>query len=115
MSIRLKRAYDPPAHGDGVRILVDRVWPRGVRKDDLRIEQWLKDIAPSAELRKWFRHDPTKWEVFKRRYFDELASHSDEIAELRKLARKGDLTLVYAAKDQAHNNAVALKEYLRSA
>ncbi len=112
MTIDLKRAYDPPAKSDGRRILVDRVWPRGIAKDDLQIEAWLKDLAPSTELRKWFGHDPTKWNEFRKRYARELEQHSDALEELVEEARAGHVTLVYSAKDTEHNNAVALREHL---
>jgi uncharacterized protein YeaO (DUF488 family) len=112
MSIDLKRAYDPPAASDGRRILVDRIWPRGIAKADLRIEVWLRDLAPSGGLRKWFGHDPKKWGEFKKRYADEIAQRADALAQLVEIAKAGHVTLVYAAKDTEHNNAVALKEQL---
>jgi uncharacterized protein YeaO (DUF488 family) len=110
--IALKRAYDPAAPGDGRRILVDRVWPRGVTKDDLRIDAWRKDLAPSTSLRKWFGHDPKKWDVFKERYGRELEQQADALEELLAQARAGQITLVFGARDTEHNNAVALKEHL---
>lgn len=112
MSIQVKRAYDEPGGDDGYRVLVDRIWPRGLTKDHLQIDQWIKEVAPTTDLRKWFGHDADRWGPFKKRYFKELASHGDEIHLLRQLAEKGRLTLVYGAKDRTHNNAVALKEYL---
>jgi uncharacterized protein YeaO (DUF488 family) len=112
MSIDLKRAYDPPAAGDGRRILVDRIWPRGIAKADLRIDAWLKELAPSDGLRKWFGHDPKRWDVFKKRYADEIAQHADALAQLLEIAEAGHLTLVFGARDTEHNNAVALKEEL---
>jgi uncharacterized protein YeaO (DUF488 family) len=112
MTIDLKRAYDPPAKGDGRRILVDRVWPRGIAKHDLQIDAWLKDVAPSTELRKWFRHDPTKWDEFRKRYALELEQRSEALNELVEKARAGHVTLVFSAKDTQHNNAVALREHL---
>jgi uncharacterized protein YeaO (DUF488 family) len=112
MTIDLKRAYDPPAASDGRRILVDRVWPRGIAKDDLRIDAWLKDLAPSTDLRKWFGHDPKKWDEFKKRYARELERRSDALGALVEKARAGHITLVFGAKDTLHNNAVALKEQL---
>ena len=112
MALQLKRAYDPPAKTDGVRILVDRLWPRGVAKASAKIDHWLKDIAPSTALRKWFGHDPAKWAEFKKRYRRELKANPQAVAELRKLIRKETATLVYAAKDEEHNHAVALQEYL---
>jgi uncharacterized protein YeaO (DUF488 family) len=110
--VRIKRAYEPPARGDGTRVLVDRLWPRGVSKADAGITQWMKDVAPSSELRKWFGHDPARWEEFRRRYRAELAARKALVAQLRELARKGPLTLVYSARDQAHNQAVVLRETL---
>lgn len=112
MGILLKRVYDPPAASDGFRVLVDRVWPRGVAKDALKLDRWLKDVAPSTDLRKWFGHDPAKWEAFQDRYFRELDSRSEPVTFLREKAADGNLTLVFAARDTQHNNAVALKEYL---
>jgi uncharacterized protein YeaO (DUF488 family) len=112
MSIGLKRAYDPPAGSDGRRILVDRIWPRGIAKADLRIDAWLKDLAPSAGLRKWFRHDPSKWDEFKKRYADEVEQHAEALDQLVESAKQGHVTLVFGARDVEHNNAVALKEHL---
>ncbi len=112
MEIRLKRAYENPGDEDGVRILVDRVWPRGVKKEDLRLEGWMKEIAPSTELRRWFGHDPQKWEEFRRRYFAELGGHGELVDELRGRAARGRITLVYGAKDERFNQAAALKEYM---
>src|SRR5262245_35756940 len=108
MAVRLKRAYDPPAADDGCRVLVDRLWPRGVSKASARIDLWLKDVAPSAGLRKWFAHDPGKWARFRSRYFRELDAHPDAVGQVRKLARKGTVTLVFGARDREHNDAVAL-------
>ena len=112
MTIDLKRAYDPPAKSDGRRILVDRVWPRGIAKDVLQIDAWLKALAPSTELRKWFGHDPAKWDEFKKRYDRELEQRSEALEELLETARAGHITLVFSAKDTKHNNAVALREHL---
>jgi uncharacterized protein YeaO (DUF488 family) len=112
MTIDLKRAYDPPAKSDGRRILVDRVWPRGIAKDVLQIDAWLKDLAPSTELRKWFGHDPAKWDEFKKRYDRELEQRWEALEELLETARAGHITLVFSAKDTKHNNAVALREHL---
>jgi uncharacterized protein YeaO (DUF488 family) len=112
MSIDLKRVYDPPAGSDGHRILVDRIWPRGITKAELRIDAWLKDLAPSADLRKWFGHDPAKWDEFKQRYARELEQRPDPLDELVEKARTGHVTLVFGARDTEHNNAVALKEEL---
>ncbi|HWM80471.1 MAG TPA: DUF488 domain-containing protein [Pseudolabrys sp.] len=111
-NIKLKRAYDPPASADGTRVLVDRLWPRGVKKDAAAIDQWVKDIAPSTELRKWFGHDPERWTEFKRRYTAELRRHTGELDELRTLARHGKLTLVYGARDEEHNQAVVIRGLL---
>lgn len=111
--IMTKRIYETPARHDGFRVLVDRVWPRGVSKDRAMVDLWLTEVAPSTTLRKWFRHDPQKWEEFKQRYFVELESHSEAVARLLERANKGNVTLVYSAKDTVHNQAVALYEYLR--
>jgi uncharacterized protein YeaO (DUF488 family) len=113
MSIDVKRAYDPPASSDGYRVLVDRIWPRGVAKEDLKVDAWLKEVAPSTALRKWFGHDPKKWDEFRRRYARELEPHAAALEQLVKHARAGRVTLVFAAKDAEHNNAVALREYLQ--
>ena|SRR6266550_1845437 len=112
MKIQLKRAYDSPSNSDGCRILVDRIWPRGVRKEDAQIDLWLKNAAPSTVLRKWFAHDPGKWQEFKKRYFAELDNQASAVAVVLKEAGQGVVTFVYGAKDPKHNNAVALKEYL---
>ena len=112
ISIGLKRAYEKPAKSDGCRILVDRIWPRGITKDDLQVDLWLKDLAPSTGLRKWFGHDPKKWDEFKQRYARELEQRSSALEELIGRAKAGHVTLVFAAKDAEHNNAVALKEHL---
>lgn len=110
--VRIKRAYEPPSPRDGTRILVDRLWPRGVKRADAGISQWMKDIAPSNELRKWFGHEPARWEEFRRRYKAELTGKRELIGELRNLAKTGPLTLVYSAHDEAHNQAVVLREML---
>jgi len=112
MSISLKRVYDPPAKEDGYRVLVDRLWPRGLSKEEARIDLWLKDIAPTNELRQWFKHNPHKWNEFRTRYFRELKQRADEIGQLKNRSEAGRLTLLYAAKDTENNNAAALKEYL---
>ena len=112
MSIRVKRAYEAPAQDDGARYLVDRLWPRGVKKDALHIESWMKDVAPSDELREWFGHDPAKWDEFRKRYFEELAGLEEAWRPLLTAARRGRITLVFGAKDTEHNQAVALKEFL---
>jgi uncharacterized protein YeaO (DUF488 family) len=111
-NLKLKRAYDPPAAADGKRILVDRLWPRGVKKADAAIDEWMKDLAPSTALRKWFGHDPARWPEFRRRYLKELDRHSEQLDRLRALARQGPVTLVYAAHDEAHNDAVVLRDFL---
>lgn len=110
--IRLKRAYDEPAQNDGRRVLIDRIWPRGVKKEDLALDDWCKEVAPSNDLRQWFDHDPEKWDQFKQRYFEELADIPEATGDLAKTAKEGRLTLVYAASEEKFNNAVALKEYL---
>lgn len=110
--IRLKRAYENPADTDGSRVLVDALWPRGVSRDDLDLDIWLKDIAPGTGLRRWFGHDPDRWEEFRRRYRESLDADSKAARALISRAEHGRLTLVYAAKDETHNNAVVLKEWL---
>jgi uncharacterized protein YeaO (DUF488 family) len=112
--IKLKRVYEEADKNDGLRILVDRLWPRGLSKEKARIDLWLKDLAPSNELRKWFAHQPEKWAGFKRRYFKELDDSESELTELiQKKAEEDVVTLLYAAKNEEYNNAVALKEYLK--
>jgi uncharacterized protein YeaO (DUF488 family) len=111
-AIRLKRAYDEPSDDDGTRILVKRLWPRGVRKEKAAIDLWLKEVAPSAELRKWYGHDPDRWEEFRRRYRAELNDKGEVLDDLRRRLREGPVTFVFAAKDEQHNSAFALKEYL---
>jgi len=112
--IQLKRVYDPPRKTDGVRVLVDRLWPRGLAKDRAAIKLWLKDIAPSPELRKWFGHDPGKWDEFRRRYWSELQQRGDLLVLLKHRSTEGAVTLVYAAHDEERNSAVALKEFLEN-
>jgi len=112
--VKTKRVYERAASTDGARFLVDRVWPRGVRKTSLHIEAWLKDVAPSDALRHWFGHDPKKWDEFRRRYFRELEANPDAVKPLLDAMRQGAITLVYGAHDTEHNNAVALKSYLES-
>lgn len=111
-NIQVKRAYLPPAPEDGVRVLVDRLWPRGVSKSDAKIDRWMKDLAPSTELRRWFGHDPGRWDEFRRRYEAELSGQADLLNELRAIAQKGPVTLVFGARDEAHNQAVALRDLL---
>ena len=111
-NVRLKRAYEPAEAADGVRVLVDRLWPRGVSKEEARIDEWAKDIAPSTALRTWFGHDPARWAEFQRRYREEIKANPDLLAHLRALARKGPITLVYSARDEVHNDAVVLRDAL---
>jgi uncharacterized protein YeaO (DUF488 family) len=113
--IRLKRAYEEPAQSDGLRILVERLWPRGVTKEKAALDLWLKDVAPSPELRKWFGHDPRRWKQFEQRYWKELKGRNEAVDLLRNESRKGTVTLVYAAKDEQHNGAVALKQFIEHA
>lgn len=110
--ISVKRVYEPAEPTDGARYLVDRLWPRGIRKEDLKIEAWLKDVAPSNELRNWFHHDLPKWDEFKGRYFAELDSKPNAWHPLMEAAKHGKVTLLYSARDEQHNNAVALQEFL---
>lgn len=112
MAIQIKRVYEPMAPADGYRVLVDRLWPRGLSKSSLKMDIWMKDISPSNELRKQFHHDPDRWEEFKKRYEGELEKQPELIEELLRRARAGRLTLLYAAKDETRNNAMALKNYL---
>jgi uncharacterized protein YeaO (DUF488 family) len=112
MNIKIKRVYEPPDRADGTRVLVDRLWPRGVTKAKAGVDLWLKDVAPSTELRKWFGHDPGKWVKFKSRYRAELKNNDEQVALLRKEIVKGPATLVYGARDEEHNAAVVLQEFL---
>jgi len=112
--LALKRAYEEAGPEDGTRFLVERLWPRGVKKTDLPIDDWLKDVAPSDALRRWFAHDPAKWAEFRRRYFTELDSHPEAWEPIRSAAHGGRVTLVYSAHDTEHNNAAALKDYLET-
>ena len=113
MAIRVKRVYEPAEPDDGYRVLVDRVWPRGVSKERAAVDEWSRDIAPSDELRKWFGHRTERFEEFRRRYRDELSACGDEIKALRTRGRKGTVTLLFGARDTEHNNAVVLAETLR--
>jgi uncharacterized protein YeaO (DUF488 family) len=113
-TIQLKRAYDPVDSADGTRFLVERLWPRGVRKTDLHLQAWLKSVAPSTALRRWFGHDPKKWAEFRRRYFRELAGNTDALEPIIKAGHLGPVTLVYSSHDTEHNNAVALRDYLEA-
>ena len=112
MDIKIKRVYDQPNDADGSRILVDRLWPRGLTKDNARVDVWLKEIAPSTELRKWFGHDPAKWNSFHKRYEREIRDNDDLISTLKDIAREGTITLLYGARDEKHNEALVLKEFL---
>jgi uncharacterized protein YeaO (DUF488 family) len=112
--IKIKRVYDEPSRNDGKRILIDRLWPRGLKKEDARIDDWIKEIAPSNELRKWFNHDPDKWGEFKKRFYLELHENQDRVKEIVNAARKGTVTLLYGSKEERLNNAVALKEYIEA-
>jgi uncharacterized protein YeaO (DUF488 family) len=112
MPISLKRAYKKPARSDGYRVLIDGLWPRGISKEQAGIDLWLKEVAPSSQLRKWFGHESGKWEDFKRRYFRELDNNPDAVHQLSEISHHGKLTLVYGSKEERFNNAVALKEYL---
>jgi uncharacterized protein YeaO (DUF488 family) len=111
-NVRLKRAYEPPEKTDGTRILVDRLWPRGVSKEEAKLDEWIKEIAPSSELRTWFGHDPRRWDEFRKRYRTELAEHSETLKDLRRRAREGPITLVYSARDEIHNDAVVLRNVI---
>jgi uncharacterized protein YeaO (DUF488 family) len=111
-NVRLKRAYAAPAATDGARVLVDRLWPRGVSREAAALDQWMKEIAPSDDLRRWFGHDPARWDDFRRRYVDELRAHDSLVETLRALARRGPLTLVYGARDETQNDAVVLRDVI---
>lgn len=111
-NLRLKRAYAPAAAGDGTRILVDRLWPRGISKEKADLAEWMKEIAPSTALREWFGHDPARWPEFQRRYRAELAGHAADLDRLRTLAQAGVVTLVYGARDTVHNDAAVLRDLL---
>jgi uncharacterized protein YeaO (DUF488 family) len=113
MDVRLKRAYESPARSDGYRVLIDRIWPRGVSKEQAHLDEWARELAPSSELRRWFGHDPARFAEFRRRYLDELKAQKEKLRELRRRAREETLTLVYGARDTEHNDAVVLAELLR--
>jgi uncharacterized protein YeaO (DUF488 family) len=113
MDVRLKRAYEPPAPTDGYRVLIDRLWPRGVSREQAELDEWERELSPSAELRRWFGHDPSRFVEFRRRYIEELDDQRPRLAKLRRRAREGTLTLVYAARDTEHNDAVVLAGVLR--
>ena len=110
--IHLKRAYEEVEEADGQRLLVDGIWPRGLRKEDLQAEAWLKALAPSTDLRRWFGHDPARWDDFRARYYDELQARPEALAQLRVYLTRGPVTLLYAARDEEHNNAVALRDFV---
>jgi uncharacterized protein YeaO (DUF488 family) len=110
--LKLKRVYEAPHKDDGTRILVDRLWPRGLTKEKAKVDLWWKEIAPSTELRKWFGHDPKKWRSFRKRYETELKDHADEIKLLKNKVKEGTVTLIYGARDQEHNEALVLKQFL---
>lgn len=112
MNVSVKRVYEKPKRSDGYRVLVDRIWPRGIKKEEAAIDCWLKDIAPSSPLRKWFGHEVEKWLEFKKRYFQELGTHPETLDRLAEIVKDRKVVLVFGAKDAEHNNAVALKEYL---
>lgn len=111
-NVRLKRAYEPAAADDGARILVDRLWPRGISKETAALDEWMKDIAPSTDLRQWFGHDPARWEEFRSRYAQEVREKPDLLSRLRSMARGGPITLVYSAHDETHNDAVVLRDLI---
>ncbi len=114
MTIAIKRIYEPASRADGYRVLVDRLWPRGLKKADAKIDLWLRDAAPSTSLRQWFNHDPGRWEEFRRRYRAELRDKADLLAPLEARAKKGRVTLLYSARDERHNQAVALSAFLKA-
>ena len=111
MHINIKRVYEEPKKDDGERILIDRLWPRGLTKEKAKVDLWLKDIAPSTTLRKWFGHEPSKWNEFKKKYHDELKDNTESVNKLKEELKKEKVTLIYGAKDKEHNDAVVLKEY----
>jgi uncharacterized protein YeaO (DUF488 family) len=113
IDVRIKRAYEPATPGDGYRVLIDRLWPRGVTKQQARIDEWARELAPSDQLRRWFAHDPAKFDEFARRYRDELAAHRDALDKLRARAGAGTVTIVFGARDAAHSNAAVLAAVLR--
>jgi uncharacterized protein YeaO (DUF488 family) len=113
MDVRIKRAYEPPAPSDGRRVLIDRIWPRGVSRERACLDEWARELAPSAELRRWFDHDPARFAEFRRRYASELESQEEKLGELRRRAAEGTVTLVYGARDTEHNDAVVLADVLR--
>ena len=112
LDLRVKRVYDPASRDDGLRVLVDRLWPRGLKKEQAAVDHWVLDLAPSTELRRWFSHDPARWQEFRQRYARELQEKQELLDELRSLARQGRVTLLFAAHDEAHNNAAALRDIM---
>lgn len=114
MSLAVKRVYDPPSPEDGCRVLVDRLWPRGLKKEEAALDLWVKEVGPSRELRQWFGHEPTRWEGFRHRYAGELDAAPDAWHALAEKARRGRVTLLFGARDEEHNNAVALRAYLET-
>ncbi len=113
LEVLIKRIYDPSESGDGYRVLIDHVWPRGVSRERAKLDEWDRELAPSDELRRWFDHVPERFDQFRTRYREELGAHADRVEELRKHARNGPLTILYAARDREHNNAVVLAELVR--
>ena len=114
MTLNIKRVYEKPSGKDGLRILVDRLWPRGLSREKAKLDIWLKDIAPSKELREWFGHDPEKWEEFKQKYFIELGNNSAAVNQILEHSEQRDVTMLYSSKEERYNNAVALREYLEN-
>lgn len=114
MPIMLKRVYEKPSPNDGKRVLVERLWPRGLKKEDAKVDDWLREVAPSTELRKWFGHDVAKWDEFRQRYWKELDKRKDLVSKLARECREKKVTFVFASKEEQHNNAVALKEYIEN-
>lgn len=114
MDINIKRVYEAPSSSDGKRVLVDRLWPRGLTKDKAKVDLWLKDISPSTQLRKWFNHDPAKWPEFQEKFRDELDANPEPVEQLRQLSKDYKVTLVYGAKDEEHNDAVVILGYLKA-
>ncbi len=112
MSLAVKRVYQPPSPRDGFRVLVDRLWPRGLKKEDARVDLWARELAPSTRLRQWYQHDPEKWPEFRRRYFAEIDAHPEAVQELVARARRGKVTLVFGSREEKLNNAAAMREYL---
>ena len=112
--LKIKRVYDPPSPNDGKRILIDRLWPRGLKKEDAKVDDWIKEVAPSTELRTWYGHDPKKWSEFERRFFSELQRRQDLVEGIVSASRKGTVTLLFGSREERFNNAVALKEFVEA-